>query len=123
MDNISGEADLEKFAKELKDRFGEIPQPVAGLMEIVRVRRCCMDMGVERLLVRNGKMIMYFISEQASPFYQSAVFTNLLHFVQKQVLPCRMSEKNDKLTLVFTDITNIMKMSRFVKKIHESIAV
>lgn len=123
LDNISGEAELEKFAKELKDRFGEIPQPVAGLMEIVRVRRCCMDMGVERLLVRNGKMIMYFISEQASPFYQSAVFTNLLHFVQKQVLPCRMSEKNDKLTLVFTDITNIMKMSRFVKKIHESIAV
>ena len=82
-----------------------------------------MDMGVERLLVRNGKMIMYFINEQASPFYQSAVFTNLLHFVQKQVLPCRMSEKNDKLTLVFTDITNIMKMSRFVKKIHESITV
>ena len=123
LDNIGGEPELERFEKELKDRFGEIPVPVAGLMEIVRVRRCCMDMGVERLLVRNGKMIMYFISEQTSPFYQSAVFTNLLHFVQKQVLPCRMSEKNDKLTLVFTDITNIMKMSRFVKKIHESITV
>ncbi len=123
LDNIGGEPELERFEKELKDRFGEIPVAVAGLMEIVRVRRCCMDMGVERLLVRNGKMIMYFINEQASPFYQSAVFTNLLHFVQKQVLPCRMSEKNDKLTLVFTDITNIMKMSRFVKKIHESITV
>ena len=123
LDNIGGEPELERFEKELKDRFGEIPVPVAGLMEIVRVRRCCIDMGVERLLVRNGKMIMYFISEQTSPFYQSAVFTNLLHFVQKQVLPCRMSEKNDKLTLVFTDITNIMKMSRFVKKIHESITV
>lgn len=123
LDNISGEPELEKFEKELKDRFGEIPLPVSGLMEIVRVRRQCMDMGVERLLVKNGKMIMYFISEQTSPFYQSAVFTNLLHFVQKQVLPCRMTERNDKLTLVFTDITNIMKMSRFVKKIHESIVV
>lgn len=123
LDNIGGEEELEKFGKELKDRFGEIPAPVSGLMEIVRVRRRCMDMGVERLLVRNGKMILYFVSDQASPFYQSAVFTNLLHFVQKQELPCRMNEKNDKLTLVFTDITNIVKMSRFVKKIHESIAV
>lgn len=123
LDNISGEPELEKFEKELKDRFGEIPMQVAGLMEVVRVRRCCMAMGVERLLVKNGKMIMYFISEQASPFYQSTIFTNLLHFVQKQVLPCRMNEKNDKLTLVFTDITNIMKMSRFVKKIHENIVV
>lgn len=121
LDNISGEDELERFEKELRDRFGEIPQPVAGLMEIVRVRRCCMDMGVERLLVKNGKMIMYFVSEQTSPFYQSAIFTNLLRFVQQQVLPCRMNEKNDKLTLIFTEITNIMKMSRYIKKIHENI--
>lgn len=121
LDNISHEQELEKFEKELRDRFGEIPVPVCGLMEIVRIRRCCMDTGVERLLVKNGKMIMYFVGEQTSPFYQSVVFANLLRFIQQQILPCRMNEKNDKLTLVFTEITNIMKMSRYVKKIHDTI--
>lgn len=121
LDNISEEQELEKFGKELRDRFGEIPLPVTGLMEIVRIRSCCLAMGVERLLVKNGKMVVYFVSDQASPFYQSTIFTNLLRFVQQQILPCRMSEKNDKLTLIFTEITNIMKMSRFMKKIHDTI--
>lgn len=121
LDNIGEEQELEKFGKELRDRFGEIPVPVSGLMEIVRIRGCCLDMGVERLFVKNGKMVMYFVSDQASPFYQSTTFTNLLRFVQQQILPCRMSEKNDKLTLIFTEITNITKMSKFVKKIHDTI--
>lgn len=121
LDNINGEKELKNFEKELRDRFGEIPLPVAGLMEIVKIRSCCLEMGVERLLVKNGKMIMYFVSDQTSPFYQSSVFTYLLQFVQQQTLPCRMSEKNDKLTLIFTEITNIMKMSKYVCNMHASI--
>lgn len=121
LDNITEEAGLEKFERELRDRFGEIPAAVIGLMEIVRSRRYCLSMGVERLLVRNGRMVMYFVNDQASPFYQSAIFTNLLKFVQRQALPCRMSEKNDKLSLVFSEVTNIVKMSRYVKKMWENI--
>lgn len=119
LDNIPDEAGLEKFGQELKDRFGEIPAQVTGLMEIVRMRRRCMDLGIERLLVKNGKMIMYFVSEQTSPFYQSALFAAILRFVQLQILPCRFSEKNNKLSLVFTEITNIMKMSRYVREMWE----
>lgn len=87
LDNIPDEAGLEKFGQELKDRFGEIPAQVTGLMEIVRMRRRCMDLGIERLLVKNGKMIMYFVGEQTSPFYQSALFAAILRFVQLQILP------------------------------------
>ena len=78
-----------------------------------------MDLGIERLLVKNGKMIMYFVGEQTSPFYQSALFAAILRFVQLQILPCRFSEKNNKLSLVFTEITNIMKMSRYVREMWE----
>ncbi len=121
LDNVPDEAGLEKFARELQDRFGEIPLQVAGLMEIVRMRRWCMELGVERLLVKNGKMMMYFVGEQSSPFYRSATFAAILKFVQQQVLPCRLSEKNNKLSLVFTEITNIMKMSGYVKKMWEAV--
>lgn len=118
LDNISESTELVKFEKELEDRFGKLPVEVRGLMEIVRIRKWCLEMGIERLLVKNGKMIMYFVSEQTSPFYASLVFTNLLKFVQKQILPCRMNEKNDKLSLVFTEITNIEKLSRYVEKMY-----
>lgn len=121
LDNISDVSELEKFERELKDRFGELPVQVRGLMEIVKIRKCCLDMGVERLLVKNGKMMVYFLSEQTSPFYQSAVFSNVLKFVQQQQLPCRFNEKNDKLSLIFTEITNIEKLSRYIHTMYKHI--
>lgn len=122
LDNISTEEELEKFGRKLQDRFGGIPRQVSGLMEIVRMRRWSMAVGVERLLMKNGKMILYFVSSQTSPFYSSAVFTRLLKFVQLQMLPCRMSEKNDKLSLAFTEINDIEKAARFVKRIWQEVA-
>lgn len=121
LDNISTEEELEKFGKKLQDRFGGIPRQVSGLMEIVRMRRWSMAVGVERLLMKNGKMILYFVSSQTSPFYSSAVFTRLLKFVQLQMLPCRMSEKNDKLSLAFTEINDIEKAAHFVKRIWQEV--
>ena len=121
LDNIEEGSQLEKFAKELQDRFGELPVQVKGLIEIVKIRKKCQALGIERVLVKNGKMITYFVGEQTSPFYSSAVFTRLLKFVQRQELPCRMNEKNDKLSLVFTEITNVEKMSRYVEKMSKNI--
>lgn len=119
LDNTGDEAGLTKFAKELRDRFGELPAPVAGLMEIVRIRRQCLEIGVERLLVKNGRMALYFVADQTSPFYQSPVFARLVQFVQKQLLPCRLMEKNEKLSLVFMEVTNIEKMSRYIKRLYD----
>lgn len=121
LDNIDNPEELDQFARKLRDRFGEIPLQVKSLMEIVKIRRWCLEMGVERLLVKNGKMILYFVSDQASFYYRSAVFTNLLKFVQQQLLPCRMSEKNDKLSLIFTEVTNISRMTDNVKEMYKHI--
>lgn len=121
LDNIGEEIQLKKFTEELQDRFGELPAQVKGLIEIVKIRKKCQALGIERVLVKNGKMIVYFVGEQTSPFYSSAIFTRLLKFVQRQELPCRMSEKNDRLSLVFTEITNVEKMSRYVEKMFKNI--
>ncbi len=119
LDNIQQEEELLVFEKKLQDRFGELPVQVKALMEIVRVRKQALELGIERLLVKNGRMVMYFVGDQSSPFYASSVFTQLLKFVQHQVLPCRMNEKNGKLSLTFTEVTDIEKMSRYVSKMAE----
>ena len=110
LDNIPDAAGLEKFAREMTDRFGELPEAVKDLTDIVRVRRWCMEMGVERLLAKNGRMSMYFVSDQASPFYRSELFSRVLKFVQRQTVPCRFSEKNNKLSLVFGEVPIVMRM-------------
>ena len=113
--------EVERFRKELEDRFGALPGQVSDLMEIVRTRRKCLVLGVERLLVKNGKMTMYFIADQASMFYQSAVFSNLLKFVQSQTVPCRLSEKNDKLSLVFEAVKTVGQMAGIVSRMYQDL--
>lgn len=115
LDNISDEKELEAFGHRLEDRFGQIPDPVSGLMEIVRVRRMGMAMGIERLLLKNNTMRIYFVSDQSSPFYSSPLFNRLLKFVQAQLIPSRFNEKNDRLSLVVTGVENIGTLSEYIR--------
>lgn len=121
LDNIPDEVGLEKFAREMTDRFGELPEAVKDLTDIVRVRRWCMEMGVERLLAKNGRMSMYFVSDQASPFYRSELFSRVLKFVQRQTVPCRFSEKNNKLSLVFGEVPRVEDLVRIVKRMRDDL--
>lgn len=121
LDNISTEEELRTFGKRLQDRFGKIPPQVLGLMEIVRIRRWSMALGIERLLMKNGKMVLYLVGSQTSPFYSSVLFTNFLNFVQRQIIPCRMSEKNDKLSLIFSEVSDIENAARIVKRMWQEI--
>lgn len=119
LDNITDESALQRFEIEMRDRFGEIPEQVSGLMEVVRIRQRCIDLGIERLMVKNNRMVIYFINDQDSPFYASPVFGELLKFVQKQIIPCKMSEKNDKLSLIFMDVKDINKVSKIIREMRE----
>ncbi len=121
LDNIDDEEVLRKFEERLRDRFGEIPPPVKVLTEVVRIRHYCIRLGIERLYVKDGRMVLYFIGEQSSPFYQSEVFSRMLYFVQQQILLCRMNEKNNKLTLIFSGVTDVIKMSEYIRKMNEQI--
>jgi transcription-repair coupling factor (superfamily II helicase) len=119
LDNISEEEELDLFAGKMKDRFGQLPPQVLNLLEIVRIRRKSMELGIERLSAKNGRMTMFFISDPASSFYKSTLFTDLLQFVRQQPLPCRLSEHNQKLSLSFTGVESVETMSRYVGKMHK----
>lgn len=80
-----------------------------------------MEMGVERLLAKNGRMSMYFVSDQASPFYRSELFSRVLKFVQRQTVPCRFSEKNNKLSLVFGEVPRVEDLVRIVKRMRDDL--
>ena len=66
-----------------------------------------MEIGFEKLLLKNNRMVGYFIPKQDSPYYQSEIFTKVLKFVQQNPRLCKMKETNGKLTLSFENIKKI----------------
>ena len=107
MDNIKSEEELTAFVKELIDRFGPIPPPVEELILSFRLRWLAQDIGIEKLVIKSNKMIGYFISSPQSPFYESPVFTKVLDFMQKHPSEVKLSEKNDRLRIIYSDVVSL----------------
>jgi len=107
LDDLHTEEELTAFEKELRDRFGPIPEPAIELIDTIRLRRQAMELGFDKLLLKNNKMVGFFIPNQQSPFYQSEAFSAILRFVQKNARSVKMKEGNNKLTLTFEHIGSV----------------
>ena len=107
LDDSNTEEQLLKFETSLRDRFGPVPEQAIELIHTIRLRWLAMEIGFEKLLLKNNRMVGYFIQNQNSAYYQSEVFTKVLKFVQQNPRTCKMRETNGKLTLSFENIKSI----------------
>ncbi|MBN8704068.1 MAG: DEAD/DEAH box helicase, partial [Bacteroidetes bacterium] len=107
LDNCKTEDELQEFEKQLKDRFGDLPKSTVELINTIRLRWIAIEIGFEKIILKNTKLVGYFITKQDSPYYQSEVFTKVLGFVQKNQRLCKMKENNNRLTLTFENIKSI----------------
>ena len=107
MDGLKSEKELDAFILELLDRFGPIPEPVEELVLSFRLRWLVQKLGIEKIVLKSNKMIGYFIVNPQSSFYESTVFTKLLDYMQKNPQEVKLSEKNDKLRIIYPDINSI----------------
>ena len=87
---------FKNFEKELIDRFGELPEQVVDLMNSVRIKWIAMVMGLERVVMKKGRFVGYFLSDQQSSFYQSDLFGKVLQYVQEHSPSVKMKEKNTR---------------------------
>lgn len=113
LNNLKTEEELLKFESEIIDRFGDLPTQVADLLNSVRIKWIAIKLGLEKIIMKQGKLAGYFISNQQSEFYQSEAFTKVLQFVQSHPKFCKMKEKQTRkglrLLLTFEHINNIEK--------------
>jgi len=107
MDNLKDEEALQKFSEMLVDRFGPLPKQVKELVLSFKLRWLAQDMGLERLVIKSGKMIGYFISNPQSQFYETELFTAVLNFIQRNGQNCKLSEQNDRLRIIFSDVKHL----------------
>ena len=111
LNNLKSEDELKTFEIDLIDRFGELPTQVEDLLNSVRIKWLATKLGFEKIIMKHGKFVGYFISDQQSKFYQSPNFTKVLQFVQTHPNSCKMKEKSTRkglrLLLTFESIKNI----------------
>ena len=110
---IKDEETLALYAKKLQDRFGPLPKQATALLNSIKIKWIATQFGIEKLLMKQGKMICYFVSDQQSDYYQSNLFHQVLQLVQKQPTLCKMKEKQTpnglRLLLTFENVKSIKK--------------
>lgn len=113
LNNIKDEKGLEHFENQLIDRFGELPAEAEDLLNSVRIKWVAARMGLEKVVMKKGKLIGYFLADQQSDFYQSNTFTRVLQFVQTHADLCKIKEKETRnglrLLLIFERIMSVEK--------------
>ena len=117
LDNCKNQEELDNFKLQLEDRFGELPDTVQELCASIQMRWLAKSIGFEKLVIKSKKMIGYFISKSDSPYYQSPQFTKVLAFIQTNPKNCKMSEKNNRLRLIYSDVNSIHSALSELEKI------
>ena len=116
---VKNEEELIVFQNKLIDRFGPMPPRAKALMNSIRIKWIATRIGIEKLVMKQGKMIGYFISDQQSDYYQSKRFNQVLQFVQKNSSICKMKEKQTpaglRLLLTFDNVKNTRTALEFME--------
>ncbi len=118
---LKTEEELKQFEVDIIDRFGEIPTQVVDLLNSVRIKWIAKEIGLERIILKQKRLIGYFIYDQQSGFYQTENFTRVLQYLQKNPKSCVMKEKQTKnglrLLITFIHIDSVEKALEVLKKV------
>lgn len=117
LDNITTEENLDVFVNKLEDRFGVLPKPVTDLIEMLRLRWIAKSLGFERLILKKGVLILYFVENNNSAYYQSEIFGNVLRFIANNPLRCKLREQNGKRSVLIQNVKTVFSASQILKSI------
>ena len=115
LDNITTDEELQQFSTMLIDRFGKIPKETEELINVVKLRRKAVTLGFEKIVIKQQKMICYFISDQESDFFDSKIFQNMLLVLQREPNLARLQEHGGKLRLVVEKIKSVSAANKLLE--------
>lgn len=118
---LSKDEELKQFEITLRDRFGKLPKPAEDLLTSVQLKWIAKQLGIEKLVLKQKRMIGYFIADQQSSYYQTKTFSQVLQFVQNNPEKCTIKEKKTqkglRLLITFKNIETVTKALDILKKI------
>lgn len=107
LDNIVNDDELERYRSRMLDRFGKLPTQASELLLVVPLRRMGKQLGCEKIILKQGRMSLNFVSNPESPFYQSEAFDHVLSFVAQNPRRCNFREQNGRRSLLIGDVPSV----------------
>ena len=107
LDNISNNKEIDRFRESLIDRFGALPPEAENLFDVVRIRNLGGRLGFEKIIIKNGMMILFFISNPMSPYFKTKVFSDILAKVSVNEKLFNLKQTEGKLKIVSRGIDSL----------------
>lgn len=107
LDGLDSDKQVEQFRQRMQDRFGTIPEEGEELIRVVTLRHLGKYFGTERIVLKGGRMRLYFVQNPESAFYQSRAFGQLISYATASIARCRLAEKDGRRTMLFFDVHSV----------------
>ena len=117
LDSLSSEKEIEQMKKKLSDRFGTIPEELSRLFDIVRIRQAGQKLGFEKIIIKNGVMIAFFISNPMSQYYRSNRFSKILESISAHPNMFELKKNDNKLRIFVKNVDTLSKAYHILKKL------
>ena len=117
LDSLTSDKDMENMGKRLEDRFGKLPEELVRLFDIVRIRQLGLKLGFEKIIIKNGVIIAFFISNPLSQYYRSDRFAGILEKVSQHPKLFELKQNDNKLRVFVRNVDGIAKAYAILKKL------
>ena len=117
LDNISDDDQLDAYRKRLEDRFGKMPKEGEQLLLVVPLRRIGKKLGCEKIILKQGRMQMQFVSNPESAYYKSQAFGRALNYISSHTRRCNLKETRGHRFMIVTGITSVGDALEVLKEI------
>ena len=123
LDNMEKTEQTELFRSNLKDRFGPIPEISEELIKVVPLRMAARRLGIERLVLKNGSMRMFFVGADNKAYYNSPAFGRVLAYVQTHPLQCELREVKGKNSILISEVPSVSKALQILTEMENTAPV
>ena len=117
LDSMFFDKEVDLFAAQLADRFGKLTPEVENLLDVVKIRNAGARLGFEKIIIKNGMFIAFFISNQMSPYFRSETFTNILEKVNAGTSNLQFKQSEGKLKLITRKVDSLQKARSILAKL------
>lgn len=117
INNAKSNEKLEKYAADLKDRFGDLPTQVIDLFIAIRCRSIAINLGFEKIILKNKQLKLYFTNNPESPYFESDIFNHILQHVQTKINNAHLKQVGKNLILIINKIDKMTEVEEFLKEI------
>ncbi len=117
LESIERDDQLDAFESRLRDRFGRIPDVTRELLLVPRLRRIAKRLGIEKVVLKQGAMYVYFVGEDNKAYYQSPMFGRLINYLQNNTSRVEIRERNGRRSFMFSKVPTVSEALSILRSV------